>query len=217
MFRSWGRVGTTIGGNKLDKFHDKNSAMDNFLSVYKEKTGNNWGSANFTKYPNKFYPLEIDYGQVYFVLTYTHNLHRSVWCTHSVCFGYIFIHTCWDFVVLYFALQDEEAVKRLTASAGTKSKLAKPVQELIKMIFDVESMKKAMVEFEVRHLEYIGVCVFKRENTLRRCSYVMFCMLFCFFAFFPYLTCLPTDNSNESNSWNSIKLSHCVHYFSILV
>lgn len=46
--------------------------------------------------------------------------------------------------------QDEEAVKRLTASAGTKSKLAKPVQELIKMIFDVESMKKAMVEFEVR-------------------------------------------------------------------
>lgn len=107
VFRSWGRVGTTIGGNKLDKFHDKNSAMDNFLGVYKEKTGNNWSTSNFTKYPNKFYPLEIDYGQ------------------------------------------DEEAVKRLTATAGTKSKLAKPVQELIKMIFDVESMKKAMVEFEI--------------------------------------------------------------------
>lgn len=107
VFRSWGRVGTTIGGNKLDKFHDKNSAMDNFLSVYKEKTGNAWGCSDFTKYPNKFYPLEIDYGQ------------------------------------------DEEAVKKLTASAGTKSKLAKPVQELIRMIFDVESMKKAMVEFEI--------------------------------------------------------------------
>ncbi|XP_004083528.1 poly [ADP-ribose] polymerase 1 [Oryzias latipes] len=107
VFRSWGRVGTTIGGNKLDKFHDKNSALDNFLSVYKEKTGNEWGSSNFIKYPTKFYPLEIDYGQ------------------------------------------DEEAVKRLTASAGTKSKLPKPVQELIKMIFDVESMKKAMVEFEI--------------------------------------------------------------------
>ncbi len=64
VFRSWGRVGTTIGGNKLDKFHDKNSALDNFLGVYKEKTGNDWGSSNFTKYPNKFYPLEIDYGQV---------------------------------------------------------------------------------------------------------------------------------------------------------
>lgn len=107
VFRSWGRVGTTIGGNKLDKFHDKNSALDNFLSVYKEKTGNEWSSSNFTKYPNKFYPLEIDYGQ------------------------------------------DEEAVKLLTATAGTKSKLAKPVQELIKMVFDVESMKKAMVEFEI--------------------------------------------------------------------
>ncbi|XP_035851369.1 poly [ADP-ribose] polymerase 1 isoform X2 [Sander lucioperca] len=107
VFRSWGRVGTTIGGNKLDKFHDKNSALDNFLGVYKEKTGNDWSCSNFTKYPNKFYPLEIDYGQ------------------------------------------DEEAVKRLTATAGTKSKLAKPVQELIKMIFDVESMKKAMVEFEI--------------------------------------------------------------------
>uniref|UniRef100_A0A7N8XN19 Poly [ADP-ribose] polymerase n=1 Tax=Mastacembelus armatus TaxID=205130 RepID=A0A7N8XN19_9TELE len=107
VFRSWGRVGTTIGGNKLDKFHDKNSALDNFLGVYKEKTGNDWGSSNFTKYPNKFYPLEIDYGQ------------------------------------------DEEAVKRLTATAGTKSKLPKPIQGLIKMIFDVESMKKAMVEFEI--------------------------------------------------------------------
>ncbi|KAM8832738.1 poly [ADP-ribose] polymerase 1 [Spinachia spinachia] len=107
VFRSWGRVGTTIGGNKLDKVYDKNAALDSFLGVYKEKTGNDWSSSNFTKYPNKFYPLEIDYGQ------------------------------------------DEEAVKRLTASGGTKSKLAKPVQELIKMIFDVESMKKAMVEFEI--------------------------------------------------------------------
>ncbi|XP_029966946.1 poly [ADP-ribose] polymerase 1 [Salarias fasciatus] len=107
VFRSWGRVGTTIGGNKLVKFYDKNFALDNFLGLYKEKTGNDWGCSDFTKYPNKFYPLEIDYGQ------------------------------------------DEEAVKNLTASAGTKSKLEKPVQELIKMIFDVESMKKAMVEFEI--------------------------------------------------------------------
>lgn len=54
------------------------------------------------------------------------------------------------FDALVVAVQDEEAVKMLTASAGTKSKLAKPIQDLIKMIFDVESMKKAMVEFEVR-------------------------------------------------------------------
>lgn len=37
----------------------------------------------------------------------------------------------------------------MTESAGANSQLAKPVQDLIRLIFDVESMKKAMVEFEV--------------------------------------------------------------------
>ncbi|XP_069743933.1 poly [ADP-ribose] polymerase 1 isoform X1 [Narcine bancroftii] len=107
VFRSWGRVGTNIGGNKLEKMSSRDHAVDHFLGLYEEKTGNAWQSKNFTKYPNKFYPLEIDYGQ------------------------------------------DEEAVKKLTASSGTKSKLDKAVQELIRIIFDVESMKKAMVEFEI--------------------------------------------------------------------
>lgn len=61
-------------------------------------------------------------------------------------------------------------MKRLTATAGTKSKLAKPVQELIKTIFDVESMKKAMVEFEVRLFylfgQYMWLCVCEKETTL---------------------------------------------------
>lgn len=107
VFRSWGRVGTTIGGNKVEKMSSREHAVDHFLGLYEEKTGNAWQSSNFTKYPNKFYPLEIDYGQ------------------------------------------DEEAVKKLTASSGTRSKLEKAVQELIRAIFDVESMKKAMVEFEI--------------------------------------------------------------------
>ncbi|XP_061481007.1 poly [ADP-ribose] polymerase 1 [Rhineura floridana] len=107
VFRSWGRVGTVIGSNKLEQMPSKEEAIEHFLNLYEEKTGNSWHSKNFTKYPKKFYPLEIDYGQ------------------------------------------DEEAVKRLTVSAGTKSKLPKAVQDLIKMIFDVESMKKAMVEFEI--------------------------------------------------------------------
>lgn len=64
--------------------------------------------------------------------------------------------------------QDEEAVKRLTATAGTKSKLAKPIQDLIKMIFDVESMKKAMVEFEVG----LGsLCASLSSNLLHPASY----------------------------------------------
>ncbi|XP_053315053.1 poly [ADP-ribose] polymerase 1 [Spea bombifrons] len=107
VFRSWGRVGTVIGSNKLEEMSSKEEAIDHFLNLYQEKTGNAWHSTNFTKYPNKFYPLEIDYGQ------------------------------------------EEDVVKKLSAGAGTKSKLPQPVQELIKMIFDVESMKKAMVEFEI--------------------------------------------------------------------
>ncbi|XP_072356323.1 poly [ADP-ribose] polymerase 1 [Scyliorhinus torazame] len=107
VFRSWGRVGTTIGGNKLEKMSSKEEAVDHFLGLYEEKTGNAWHCQNFTKYPDRFYPLEIDYGQ------------------------------------------DEEAVKKLTASSSTKSKLDKAVQDFIKTIFDVESMKKAMVEFEI--------------------------------------------------------------------
>ncbi|KAM8946664.1 poly [ADP-ribose] polymerase 1 [Pelodytes ibericus] len=107
VFRSWGRVGTVIGSNKLEEMSSKEEAIDHFLSLYQEKTGNAWHSSNFTKYPNKFYPLEIDYGQ------------------------------------------EEDVVKKLSVGAGTKSKLPAPVQELIKLIFDVESMKKAMVEFEI--------------------------------------------------------------------
>ncbi|TKC42061.1 hypothetical protein EI555_011832, partial [Monodon monoceros] len=106
IFRSWGRVGTVIGSNKLEQMPSKEEAIEHFTKLYEEKTGNAWHSKNFTKHPKKFYPLEIDYGQ------------------------------------------DEEAVKKLTVNPGTKSKLPKPVQDLIKMIFDVESMKKAMVEYE---------------------------------------------------------------------
>jgi len=50
-------------------------AIAQFESLYAEKTGNMWGtpSDEFVKHPTKFYPLEIDYGQVCSVL----NLHRS--------------------------------------------------------------------------------------------------------------------------------------------
>ncbi|KAG7282048.1 hypothetical protein CRUP_023564 [Coryphaenoides rupestris] len=142
VFRSWGRVGTTIGGNKLDKFQDKLSAMDNFLGVYKEKTGNTWNCTNFTKYPNKFYPLEIDYGQDEDAVK---RLTESAGTRSELAKPYP--NKFYPLEIDYG--QDEDAVKRLTESAGTRSELAKPVQELIRMIFDVESMKKAMVEFEI--------------------------------------------------------------------
>lgn len=56
-------------------------------------------------------------------------------------------------------------MKKLTASAGTKSKLDKPIQDLIRMIFDVESMKKAMVEFEVRSFSPLFFFFFFKEDS----------------------------------------------------
>ncbi|XP_039259067.2 poly [ADP-ribose] polymerase 1-like [Styela clava] len=106
VFRSWGRVGTSIGGTKLDNFYSAENAIINFRELYLEKTGNNFGTKNFQKFPRKFYPLEIDYGE------------------------------------------DDEKLKSLQ-SAGNNSKLHDEVQKIIKMIFDIEKMKRAMVEFEI--------------------------------------------------------------------
>lgn len=51
------------------------------------------------------------------------------------------------------------------------SLLAKPVQELIRTIFDVESMKKAMVEFEVGTELVDSVCVgFSQCVFLSKCD-----------------------------------------------
>lgn len=49
------------------------------------------------------------------------------------------------------SLQDDDEVKSLS-KCGANSRLSLPVQDLIKLIFDIESMKKAMVEFEVGDL-----------------------------------------------------------------
>ena len=54
--------------------------------------------------------------------------------------------------------QDSEELKKLEVSKST-SKLDKAIQELISIIFDIESMKKAMIEFEVRCL----ACQFKNS------------------------------------------------------
>ena len=107
VFRSWGRIGTTIGGNKVDNYEDKHDAIAQFEFHYEGKTGNRWSQRNnFQKVPGKFYPLDLDYGQ------------------------------------------DNEELKKLEISKST-SKLDKSIQKLITMIFDIESMKKAMVEFEI--------------------------------------------------------------------
>lgn len=119
VFRAWGRVGTTIGGNKLDSFGSKINAIEDFKAVYAEKTGNHWENrTNFSKVPNKFYPLDIDYGA------------------------------------------DDDNVGKLDAKAGSNSKLAQTIQDLVRIIFDVDSMKKAMLEFEVNFILKFSVCIY---------------------------------------------------------
>ena len=42
VFRSWGRVGTTIGGTKLEDFGDLTEAKESFKFQFADKTGNRW-------------------------------------------------------------------------------------------------------------------------------------------------------------------------------
>merc|ERR1711978_92030 len=42
LFRSWGRIGTTIGNTKLENFDERLEALREFESLYEEKTGNRW-------------------------------------------------------------------------------------------------------------------------------------------------------------------------------
>ena len=66
IFRAWGRVGTTIGGTKVERFGgSKKSAIEHFLYLYGDKTGNDFADRNNAgKVPGKFYPLDIDFGAV---------------------------------------------------------------------------------------------------------------------------------------------------------
>ena len=69
LFRSWGRVGTTIGSTKLENFSGAAEAVEAFKILYLEKTGNSWKERkNFVKKPGCLYPLDIDYGQVIFLI-----------------------------------------------------------------------------------------------------------------------------------------------------
>ena len=47
-----------------------------------------------------------------------------------------------------YGQDDEDQITSLKL-AGSSSKLAPEIQDLIRMIFDIETMKKALVEFEV--------------------------------------------------------------------
>jgi len=107
FFRSWGRVGTTIGGTKLEDYEDKHDAVRQFEFHYEEKTGNRWKNRdNFKKVAGRMFPLQLDLGE------------------------------------------ENETIQKLSLE-NSKSKLDKPIQELMTLIFDIERMKNALVEFEI--------------------------------------------------------------------
>lgn len=65
LFRSWGRIGTTIGGFKTTEYDTLHEAKTDFERYYEEQTGNMWkNKENFVKVPGRKVPVDTDYGQV---------------------------------------------------------------------------------------------------------------------------------------------------------
>lgn len=103
VFRSWGRISTSIGSDKLIKFRNLEEAREHFNEQYQEKTGNLFGASKlinkyffhifsfyfsfflnninsqllfnfrFEKHPGRYYKLDIDYGEESEVRKLTEN------------------------------------------------------------------------------------------------------------------------------------------------
>ncbi|KAI5636400.1 poly(ADP-ribose) polymerase catalytic domain-containing protein [Phthorimaea operculella] len=107
LFRSWGRIGTTIGGSKTEECKSVHDALNKFGNLYMEKTDNPWECREyFEKVPGGYYPIEVDYG-------------------------------------------DDTDGKRSKLQVDKNCKLPEPVQKLVVKIFDIDVMKKTLLEFEL--------------------------------------------------------------------
>lgn len=53
-------------------------------------------------------------------------------------------------VLLFSFAKDNEDLQAQSIAAGSQSTLPLPIQNLVRMIFDIEAMKQSLVEFEVR-------------------------------------------------------------------
>uniref|UniRef100_A0A1B6DFG5 Poly [ADP-ribose] polymerase n=1 Tax=Clastoptera arizonana TaxID=38151 RepID=A0A1B6DFG5_9HEMI len=64
FFRSWGRIGTTIGDYKLQKESSLKEAKKQFKHHYAEKSGNDWEDRHdFKKVASKMVPMDLNYGE----------------------------------------------------------------------------------------------------------------------------------------------------------
>lgn len=63
VFRSWGRIGTTIGGSKTAEYANLNDAKEVFEDLFEEKSGNSWDDRHdFVKVPGKMMMLDVLHG-----------------------------------------------------------------------------------------------------------------------------------------------------------
>lgn len=107
LFRSWGRIGTSVGDTMTDSYSSAQIAVGEFEKIFKAKTGNTWNSGEpFKKKRGKYYLLEVDY-------------------------------------------ESEKSAKTINEKSSIPSKLAASVQDLMKLLFDMESMRKAMISFDL--------------------------------------------------------------------
>lgn len=80
MFESWGRISTVIGSKKLRSYSSLFIAREEFNSIYKEKTANKFGTKRFIKRANKFYHIDIEFGNLKYIRPFTQsNLCPSVY------------------------------------------------------------------------------------------------------------------------------------------
>ncbi|KIH53077.1 PADR1 domain protein [Ancylostoma duodenale] len=62
LFRSWGRVGTVIGGTRTEMFRNEQNAVDAFEQLFSEKSGNEWENKdNFKKLPGRMDLVDTDF------------------------------------------------------------------------------------------------------------------------------------------------------------
>lgn len=105
FFRSWGRIGTTIGGSKIERCYDnKEKATANFEHYFHQHTGNRFGE-EFVKQPGKYCPIDIEY-----------------------------------------ATSNEE---NYFQECTVESKLPDQIKDLVRLLFDVNEMKKQLMAFEL--------------------------------------------------------------------
>jgi predicted DNA-binding WGR domain protein len=63
LFTNWGRIGDPTGQHQHTPFSDKEAAVKEFKTIFKTKSGNEWGQ-EFEEKPNKYRLVEVDESKI---------------------------------------------------------------------------------------------------------------------------------------------------------